>query len=80
VTIEDINGMLKHSHGNHQLLDVYWSQLKFRSQLGGKSLQEHIAAVPHFDHRVLAGLNRNFTQWEATSTFIDGFKDSGGKQ
>jgi hypothetical protein len=59
---------------------AYQSQLKYRSQLGGKYLQELTAAVAYLVHRALAGLPKDFIQWKAAFMFIDEVKDWEVKQ
>jgi hypothetical protein len=53
VTYEDIVGAPKDRYGDHQLTAAYRVQLKARTHLIGKSLQELAAAIEKFVHRAL---------------------------
>jgi phosphohistidine phosphatase SixA len=49
-TYEDTAEATKQCYGDHKLVEVYWSQLKARTQLTCESLQEFAEAVEHLAH------------------------------
>jgi hypothetical protein len=77
---EDTVRALKSHYGDHQLAATYQAQLKARTQLTSKSLQDLAAATEQLTQRVLAGLPVDFIQREAAHEFIDGMRDWEVKQ
>jgi hypothetical protein len=54
---------------------TYCSQLKARTQLSGKYVQEFSSAVEHLVPQALFGLPQYFVQMEAACAFVDGIQD-----
>jgi hypothetical protein len=54
---------------------AYQSQLKARTELSGKLLQEFTVAIKQLAHQSLVGLPKNFIQREVAYAFANGVKD-----
>jgi lysophospholipid acyltransferase (LPLAT)-like uncharacterized protein len=59
---------------------AYYSQLKARTQLNSKLLQEFTAAIKQFAHQTLAMLPKNYIQKKAAYAFSDRVEDQEVKQ
>jgi hypothetical protein len=69
-TYKDSAGTLKGCYRDYQLAAVHQSQFGARTQLCSVSLQQFIVTVEQLAQWALAGLPKDFIQWEAAYAFL----------
>jgi hypothetical protein len=71
---KDVTEVLEDRFGDHHLHAAFHSQLKRRTQLIKKSLQEFATAIDHLAHHAHTELPKHIISKEATHMFADGLR------